>query len=174
MQRSRDARGDTEREPVSEEAAKALALRMLAARAYATAELDQALTRRGVPAEVRVSVLGRLTELRLLDDASYAEAFVRSRHRDRGLGRRALSRELHQRGVETEVAAAAVAEVDDDAELAAACSLVRRRAAALSDLPEEVRVRRLLGMLARRGYSGALAGRAVREALSADVPYVDG
>ena len=114
-------------------------------------------------------MLDRFTEVGLIDDAAFARAWVSSRQAGRGLARRALRAELRAKGVDGEVAAEAVDAVDDDDEREAARRLVerkvRRRCAGWTASPP---TRRLMGMLARKGYGGGLAGYVVREALDAD------
>jgi regulatory protein len=123
------------------------------------------MRRKGVPDDAADEVLTRLTRAGLIDDAAFAEAWVSSRHGGRGLGRRALAGELRQRGVEPSLVAAALEQVEDDDEVVAATALVRRRLASTAGLPTPTRVRRLCSMLARKGYSGGLAARVVRDAL---------
>ena len=62
-----------------------------------------------------------------------------------------------RRGVESEVIEASLEQVTPDDERASAQALVRRRLAAMSSVEHQARVRRLVGMLARRGYSSSLA-----------------
>ncbi len=113
-------------------------------------------------------MLGRFTEVGLIDDATFANAWVESRHHGRGLGRRALAAELNQRGVERDEIQAAVAKLSPETELATARALVERRLAGTASLPAQVRLRRLVGMLARKGYPAGLAYRVVRDALEQD------
>ena len=113
-------------------------------------------------------MLGRFTEVGLIDDATFASAWVESRHHGRGLGRRALAAELNQRGVDRDDIQAAVAKLSPDTELATARALVERRLASTASLPAQARLRRLVGMLARKGYPAGLAYRLVREALDQD------
>ncbi len=130
------------------------------------AELGALLAKRGVPHAAAEQVLERFTEAGLLDDARYAHLWVSSRHRGRGLAGRALAGELRRKGVEDELVRAAVDELDPGVELATARSLVARRLPATRGLPDHARVRRLVGLLARKGYSSGLALRVVREALA--------
>jgi len=118
-------------------------------------------------------VLDRFGEVGIVDDAVFAEAWVDSRHAGRGLARRALAAELRQRGVDEDTVRAAVDGLSPAQEEATARQLVRRRLAATRGKPTEVRVRRLMGMLARRGYSAGLAYRLVREELEAEGVEVD-
>lgn len=145
-----------------------IVLNLLAGAPRTRAQLAEALARKLVPEDVAARLLDRFTEVGLVDDAAYAEAYVRSKHSERGLARSALTMELTRKGVDREVARAAVEEgVDDEAELAAARALVAKRLPAVTRLPPEVQVRRLAGALARKGYPPGTAYRVVREALAA-------
>ena len=157
-------------EPDPAAVARSIVLRKLTAAPRSRAQLAGDLAARDVPDEVATAVLDRYEEVGLVDDAAFAEAWVRTRHAGRGLSRSALRRELRAKGVDDETVAEAVEAVDDEAEAAAARALVDRRLPGMRRLPSEVRLRRLVGQLARKGYSGGLAMRVVREALDADQP----
>src|SRR5258708_35779871 len=101
----------------------------------------------------------------------FARAWVESRHLGRGLAGRALAEELRQRGVAQEDIRAALEDLDPEQELATARELVARRLPATASVPPPARVRRLAGMLARKGYGPALAYRVVREALEQGRPH---
>jgi regulatory protein len=148
-----------------EAAALEVCLRLLTAAPRTRAQLDRALRRRGVPQQAADAALDRLTAAGLIDDAAFARAWVDTRHRGRGLARRALSAELHQRGVDEDDVRAAVANLGPEQEAAAARRLVEAKLAATSGLPLATRMRRLTGLLARKGYSAAMAYRVIREVL---------
>jgi regulatory protein len=163
-----DAPGPPEDELGDPEAvARAVCLRALTGAPKTRKQLSDLLARRGVPEDAAVAVLDRFTEVGLIDDAAFAKAWVGSRQAGRGLGRRALRAELYAKGVDNDVAAEAVAEVGDDDERAAAQELVRRRLGAMHRLDRATATRRLIGMLARKGYGGGLAAAVIREALDA-------
>ena len=151
-----------------ESVARTIALRMLERQPRTRLELARAMARRGVPADVAAAVLDRFTEVGLVDDEAFAQAWVESRHRGRGLAKRALSAELRRRGVEESVLAEAVAHVTDDDERAAARALVERKLRSMTSLPRDVQLRRLSGMLARKGFGSGVAMSVVREVLDAD------
>ncbi|MGW0522357.1 regulatory protein RecX [Crossiella sp. NPDC003009] len=163
--RSEQGRQEQPQDPVAY--ARDVCLRLLTARPRTKAELAQSLARKGVEPEVAETVLARLDEVGLVDDAAFAEVWVRSRHAYQGMARRALSVELRRKGVADEVAAEAVAAVDPEAEETRARDLVRKRlrGGSLQSADEQTRIRRLVGMLARKGYSEGLAFRVVREEL---------
>jgi regulatory protein len=126
------------------------------------------MRRRGIPEEAAAAVLARFTEVGLIDDAAFARAWVESRHHGKGLARRALSAELKQRGVDGPDIKAAVSALDPADEFATARRLVAKGLGGTRGKPLPVRVRRLVGMLARKGYPAPVAYRVVREALEQD------
>jgi regulatory protein len=156
--------------------AREICLRLLTERARTRQELAQALRKRDVPDEAANAVLERFDEVGLIDDAAFAGQWVRSRHNQRGLARRAIAVELRRKGVADEVAQEALAEVDATSEELRARELVERKLRTVpADTPEQrtTAARRLVGMLARRGYPGGLAYRVVREALAAHGADID-
>jgi regulatory protein len=160
-----------------DEVARIVCLRMLDRRACTRSELASALAKRGVPADAAGRVLDRFTELRLIDDAALADGYALAQHRERGLAGRAVALKLRQRGVPDDAVQAAVAQIDRSSERCAAEALVSRRLRSLSGLDPAVQARRLVGLLARKGYSPGLAHEVVRDALrgelSADLPPDD-
>jgi regulatory protein len=150
-----------------ESVARLIILRKLTAAPRTRAQLADDLRRRAVPDEVATKVLDRFTDVGLVNDRAFADEWVRSRHSQRGLSRRALGHELRKKGVADDLVAEALREVGDDDEHRAAEELVARRLPALQRFDREVRVRRLVGMLARKGYPGGLAMQVVRDAVDA-------
>ncbi|MCR3751454.1 regulatory protein RecX [Lentzea californiensis] len=140
---------------------------LLTARARSRQELYDALLRKEISPGVAEVVLGKFDRAGLIDDAQFAEMWVRSRHTYNGLGRRALVMELRRKGVADEVVAEAVAAVDSEAEEERARELVRKRLRTLSGVDETTKIRRLVGALARKGYAEGLAYRVVRDELRA-------
>jgi regulatory protein len=148
-----------------ESVARGICLRALTGAPKTRQQLADLLAKRGVPDDAAERVLDRFIEVGLIDDAAFARDWVSSRQAGRGLARRALSAELRAKGVEPEVAAEAVGEVDDEDERAAALRLVERRLGGMRRLDRATATRRLMGMLARKGYNAGLAAAVVREAL---------
>jgi regulatory protein len=98
--------------------------------------------------------------------------WVESRQRTRGVATSALRQELRRKGIEDALVEAALSGIDPDSERERARQLVRVKARTMSRLDPQVRVRRLVGMLQRRGYSGAVAYGVVLEVLGDDVAEV--
>ncbi|MFM8599854.1 MAG: recombination regulator RecX [Mycobacterium sp.] len=152
-----------------EEQAHALCLRLLTARARTRAELTGALAKRGYPDDVAQRVLSRLARVGLVDDGEFAAQWVRSRARA-AKGKRALAAELRTKGVGDEEIASALEDLSPGAERGRAEQLVERklRREPLADADDAKVMRRLVGMLARRGYSQSLALAVVSEGLRAE------
>jgi regulatory protein len=159
--RERPKRAPTD--PVT--AARDYCLNLLTARPLTRAELHKKLIGRGYEQDVADQVLNRLDKVGLIDDAAVAEVWVRSRHNYQGMARKALSIELRRKGVADEVVAEAVSALDEEAEEARARDLVRKRLRGTVPADEVAMIRRLVGMLARKGYSGGLAYRVVKSEL---------
>jgi regulatory protein len=173
--RRADEKAEPPADPVSH--AREICLNLLTMRPRTRAELRTGLLRRGVAEDVADQVLGRLDEVGLVDDAAFAEQWVRSRHTYQGMARRALSAELRRKGVADELAAEAVSTLDSETEEARARELVRKRMRAMGGVEEVAAIRRLVGMLARKGYPEGMAYRVVRDELrnaGADAESLDG
>ena len=158
-----DRRADPDADP--EDVARSICLRLLTVRARSRAELWDALAARAVPEPAAAKVLDRLAEVGLVDDRAYADAYVLSRQRDRGLAVREISRQLRDKGVDDAVVATAVQAVTAEAEAEVARQLVVRKLRSMTRLAPEVKTRRLVGMLARKGYPPSLAFRIVKDAV---------
>ena len=158
----------------TEAQAKDVCLRLLTDRARSRHELEANLAKKGYTPEVANAVLARLEVAKLVDDAAFAEQWVHTRHTFSGKGKRALSVELRNKGVSIEHAQNALEQIDSDDERDRATELVRKKCRALS-LPDpedpdsraerDKIVRKLVGMLARRGYQQGLAFAVVKSEL---------
>ncbi|MCS0637659.1 recombination regulator RecX [Streptomyces sp. LP05-1] len=156
------------------ERARAICLRLLTGTPRTRGQLAEALRKREVPDEIAEEVLARFEEAGLIDDAAFADAWVESRHHGRGLARRALARELRTKGVDSALIDRAVGQLDTEQEEATARELVDRKLRATRGLDRDRRLRRLAGMLARKGYGEGLALRVVRQALEEEGEDTDG
>ena len=144
-------------EPSREEQARTLCLRLLTATARTRAELAGQLAKRGYPDDVSTRVLDRLAGAGLVDDAEFAEQWVHSRRANAGKGKRALAAELHTKGVDNDVNTSVLGGINPAAERGRAEELVRKKLRR-ENLSDELRVsRRLVAMLARRGFTQSMA-----------------
>ncbi|MEV6296069.1 recombination regulator RecX [Streptomyces sp. NPDC004059] len=160
---SRAERGESSGDPA--ERARAICLRLLTGTPRTRKQLADALRKREIPEEVAEEVLSRFEEVGLIDDSAFADAWVESRHHGRGLARRALAQELRTKGVDSTLIDEAVSQLDSEQEEATARELVARKLRATRGLDRDKRLRRLAGMLARKGYPEGMALRVVRQAL---------
>jgi regulatory protein len=173
MSAASDDRGDEPAAPDAvhkrpndpERRAQDLVYRQLAVRARSHAELTQTLQRRGFEEDVVTRVLQKFCNAGLVDDAAFAESWVRERHQHRGLSREALGQELRRKGIDESLIAAALSTVDDETQVERAHELVRRKLPTMTTVDSATRFRRLAGALARKGYSESLAFRVVRKEL---------
>ena len=168
-QKVRAARAAEETDPYTR--AKTIVYNQLAYSAKTRGQLRKKLQAEGFDAELIEPLLDKFEAAKLIDDAEYAQSFVAQKSRTKKLSRAALRRELAERGVRGEEAENALAQRTDEQEREDAAKLVRkklRRGMNLSDRAEKDRVtRRLLGMLARRGYSSSVSMSVIHEELAA-------
>ena len=168
-QKVRAARAAEETDPYTR--AKTIVYNQLAYSAKTRGQLRKKLQAEGFDAELIESLLDKFEAAKLIDDAEYAQTFVAQKSRTKKLSRAALRRELAERGVRGEEAENALAQRTDEQEREDAAELVRKKLRPgmdLSDRTKKDRVtRRLLGMLARRGYSSSVSMSVIREELAA-------
>ena len=168
-QKVRAARAAEETDPYTR--AKTIVYNQLAYSAKTRGQLRKKLQTEGFDAELIEPLLDKFEAAKLIDDAEYAQTFVAQKSRTKKLSRAALRRELAERGVRGEEAENALAQRTDEQEREDAAELVRKKLRPgmnLSDRAEKDKVtRRLLGMLARRGYSSSVSMSVIREELAA-------
>lgn len=152
------------------EIAREIALRRLTIRPHSRAELAAAMAKKLVPQDAIDDVLERFGEVGLIDDEQFAEAWVRSRHTNKLLSKRALRLELRHKGVDAEVIEASLEGVSHDDELAAATALAEKKMRSLGDVERQVAYRRIAGVLGRRGYGPGIIREVLSTVLDADLP----
>ena len=170
MRAARDPEGDRDLGPEAdpESVARKILLDQLTGRARTRSELATKLAQRKVPDDVATRLLDRFEEVGLVDDAAFAREWVAQRQSGKGLARRALAQELRRKGIDDELVRETLDEVDPEDEEEAARMLVRGKLRSVRNLEHDKAVRRLVGMLARKGHSGSVAYRVVKEELSAE------
>jgi regulatory protein len=155
-------------EPDHESVARKILLDALTGQARSRKELADKLAKKEVPAELAAALLDRFEEVGLVDDGAFARAWIASRQPGKGLARRALAQELRRKGIDDEVAREALDEIDPDDEDSAARALVRKKLRTMRGLEHDKATRRLVGMLARKGYPPGMAFAVVRDELGAE------
>jgi regulatory protein len=160
-----------------EQVARTILLDQLTGRARSRKELSDKLRSKDVPDDLATRLLDRFEEVGLVDDEAFARSWVAGRQSAKGLARRALAQELRRKGVDDEVAREALDELAPEQEEQAARTLVRKKLRSLSRVDDVTATRRLVGMLARKGYGSGMAFAVVRDELSRagrDDPTDDG
>ena len=147
------------------EKAKELVLYSLTASSKTRKQLEEKLASKEYPENVIAEVLDRLTEVHLIDDSAYAKNWAISRQNFKGLSASAIRRELKTKGILEEDIEEALAHIDVDAEKEKAVELVENKLRSVRNLDRQTATRRLVGMLARKGYGGSMAYSVVKEAL---------
>ena len=147
------------------ELARNMVLRKLTRAPQTRQQLADYLTERGISEDICNAVLGRMSDVGLINDAEYAAMFVRSKRNSRGLAPRVLAQELRQRGVDAAIIDEELAGItpEDDRELAR--TLVRKKLSSVARFDRDTQIRRLTGMLLRKGFNSGLAFEIVRDEL---------
>jgi len=148
-----------------EAVARKILLDQLTGQPRTRGELQVKLAKKLVPDDVATRLLDRFEEVGLIDDEAFARLWIGSRQPGKGLARRALAQELRRKGIDDEVARAALDEIDPADEEHAARLLVRKKLRSLGRVDEQTAMRRLVGMLARKGYGSGMAFAVVRDEL---------
>jgi len=144
--------------------AVAAALQLLSYRTRSEQEIAKRLHERGFADDVIAATLERLRDWHYVDDGDFAARWIEQRQTFRPRAKRLLKQELRLKGVEAETIDEAIDEAGLD-EVGDARRLVERQRAKLASLEPEVRVRRITGFLARRGYGYDVIRQALREDL---------
>jgi regulatory protein len=161
-----DPRESDPRESDPREVGRLIALRQLEVKPRTERELHATLVGRGIPVDVADEIIDRFVDVGLLDDRAYAQLWVESRIRSRGLGPMALRRELRSHKVPDEVIEQVLSAIGTEDELQAAVDHVRGRVARCNLPLDSKDERRLVGFLMRRGHDADCARTAVRLAVA--------
>ncbi len=146
------------------------ALVLLDSRERSRAELKQRLLAAGFSEDLVTEVLDNLTAVGLVDDRRFAEEWVRQRSEMRGKSRHILDLELKRKGISAPLRAEALNTLDPEMERERALELARKKAASLTRIPanrsdNDTWMRRIVGMLSRRGYPQGLSFALGKQAL---------
>jgi regulatory protein len=137
------------------EEAKQKIIRLLNHRVYSEKEIVDKLRQKGYDDRIVAAVVSELKQLSLIDDLSFARAFVSDRIRLKPEGSFKVAHELRQKGISKEIIEQVLREeqvVEGDSERA--LEIARRRLATFaSTMDKEKKQRRLSDYLKRRGFS---------------------
>jgi regulatory protein len=151
------------------DAAKQVLLRRLSHAPRTRKELAKDLKDKDISDEVANVALDRFEEVGLINDQALASNYVSSQHERKGLGKNALRQQLRAKGVSDDVALEAISQISDDQEFQAAFALACKKIRSLQRDDAKTQLRKIVGVLARKGYSSNLAFRVAKEVIS-DLP----
>ena len=134
------------------------ALRYLSYRPRSEKEVRDRLRRGGFRVDIVDKEVAKLKELALVNDATFAQFWKEGRENSRPRSQRVMKMELRRKGIDVEVIADVVKDVDEEA---GAYQSASKKARSLGGLDEKAFYRRLGQLLQRRGYRYDLARRVV-------------
>jgi regulatory protein len=150
------------------------AVRALMRRGHSTSEMNKLLTRRCDNELLVRVVLARLRENGQLDDARYAQQFVRQRTEIRRQGKFRITRDLRAHGVADEHIAAALAEsAGQNDETAVVRQRIERKLKLTRGEIDERKIASLYRSLLRAGFAPDLIRRELQAMTKAQVPEVE-
>lgn len=125
------------------------AARFLSYRPRSTQEIRRNLAEKSIPEPVIAQAVERLEQMGVLDDAAFAQFWVRARTSSKPMGKNALRYELRQKGIADDIIDAVLESVDnaDEAYKAAAA-----RARKMRGVSRQAFRAKLAGLLQRRGF----------------------
>jgi len=140
------------------------ALHLLARRELSVDECRHRLRDKEHPEEEIDAAIAHLLETGGLNDARVAGAYARTAVNLKGRGRLRVQRELNDKGISREVAAAALAEVFGDAdERAMVTRAIQKRLRGRTTVKDRAESARLYQYLMRQGYTPAAVMAALRK-----------
>ena len=149
--------------------AKQVLLRRLSHAPRTRKELAKDLKDKDISDEVANVALDRFEEVGLINDQALASNYVSSQHERKGIGKNALRQQLRAKGVSDDVALEAISQISDDQEFQAAFALACKKIRSLQKDDAKTQLRKIVGVLARKGYSSNLAFRVAKEVIT-DLP----
>ena len=130
---------------------------------HSSGEISEKMRRWQLPDDAQESILSRLVADRFIDDARFAQLFVRDRLRFASWGERKISMALRQKGIDEATANEALSQIEDDewtTVLRKVIAAKRRTTKAASDY--DLRVKLIRHALSR-GFSMRLIERCLDE-----------
>ena len=140
-----------------------VALYALAPRARSRAEMRTHLIKRDFSESTAEAVLDHLELEGLINDLEFAQLWSESRQRQKKMSKRVISQELRTKGVSPDIIEEVISEIDDETEYQLAYQLAERIYRSCAHLEPEKIYTRISGALSRKGFSGGLTSRIIRE-----------
>lgn len=148
--------------------------RLLDYRMRTCSELTQRLQKKGYPQVVVEKVIDKMSELGIIDDSRFADAFVATKISSRPVGKRELERRLREKGVPKEDAQNAVRQVsDEETQVRLASQAAETKLRSLARFDPKKRRDKLVSFLARRGFDWGVIKKVTRKVFEGDGDVVD-
>lgn len=138
----------------------------LAQSAKSRKEIMDKILKKGIIPEIAEKIVSRYEELGYIDDEAYAEQFVYSKTTYDKLGKRSISFKLKEKGISEEIIQQVLENIDDEEEEQQAKELALKKARTNKRYDTQKRLQQIVGLLVRKGYSGNIAFRVAKEAIS--------
>ncbi|MDD5084771.1 MAG: regulatory protein RecX [Candidatus Omnitrophica bacterium] len=137
------------------------ALRLLSISPRTQSKLEERLKEKGYGVTAVREVMNYLSERKLINDASYARAYVEEMTERKPCGRHRLKYELKRRGVKEAVTEEALSSRDKQSEYKLALELAKERAGRLASIETMKRKKRIYDFLIRRGFDFEVARKVI-------------
>jgi regulatory protein len=147
-----------------QERARNILLKLLERGPKTSMQLRDALLKQDIPESIADELIARFQEVELVDDRGFAQSVSDATRRSKGTSRQMVKRKLADKGLDRELIDQVAASISDEDEQILANELAIKRFGQLSQYTGEVRTRRLVGFLQRRGFSSQVVFAAIREA----------
>lgn len=146
-------------------------LLLLDQRARSRSELKKRLLALEFDEKLVEMVLDDFESSKLLNDEQFAHEWVRQRHERRGKSRSVLDRELQEKGIAQGIRAEALEQVTAESEEDIARGLAEKKARSIKAKPADraeydKALRRVVGVLARRGFNQGMSLQIAKQALN--------
>ena len=128
-------------------------------------ELKTRLFQKFIPADIIEEVLNEMEDDGYVDDAKLAVNFVRNKSEYANMGKRAIENKLYQKGIDKDLIQEATSSIDMEGEFGKAKDLALSRLYSTSKMDKQKRYTKIVSLVIRRGFTGDVAYRAVREAI---------
>lgn len=136
------------------------AYRLLSYRSRSEKELIDKLSTKGFDEGISNKVMGRLRSSGLIDDARLASSLSRMAAEYKHLGASGTRKFLSDRGIPRGIITEAIKEID---EFETAGRLIQKKLKLIRDLPENMVIKKLYGILIRKGYSYEVIKKVLRD-----------
>ena len=115
--------------------------------------------------EIKTQTIDRLKKDKLINDYEFCQWWLEQRSAFKPKGKRGLSLELRQKGINPKIIAQALAKISEKQLLASAQKIITPKLKLYKNLPKIKLKQKLIGFLSRRGFSWEIIKSVVDEAM---------